>query len=278
MRVSHGVARRLAYASASCVAALLIGACGRSSGTPQQSPVSPTTSPNGGLVFAVGDTTDATPVAGVLKICKLGNVNGTYTISGSGPGSVIGSPATIATGVCEIVAENSDTAVLNVTVTETSAGLQSVSAMINPGNPVAFSNGGTLGINFYHGYTITFTNNVVVAGNNGCTPGYWKQTQHFDSWPSAYKPTDSFDATFGIGTNWFPSGYTLLDALSAGGGGATALGRQATAALLSAGKGFYPVSTADVISKVKAAYADPSIVESTKDQFDTFNNLGCPLN
>ena len=26
----------------------------------------------------------------------------------------------------------------------------------------------------------------------GCTPGYWKQSQHFDSWPAGYSPTCCF--------------------------------------------------------------------------------------
>jgi hypothetical protein len=280
MRVSHRVSRRLGSSSAFCVAALLIAGCGRSSLTPQQSPVSPSASPNGGSVSAVGDTTNSTAVAGVLKICKLGNVSGTFSVSGSGPGSVISSPVTIANAVCQIVAENSDTTPLDVTVTETSAGLQSVTAVINSGGEVPFSNGGTLGINLFHGYTLTFTNDIPVhhPGNNGCTPGYWKATQHFDSWASAYKPGDSFNTTFGIATNWFPNSYTLLDALQAGGGGASALSRHATAALLNAAAGFYPLTTSQVISAVQAAYADPSLIESTKNQLDTYNNLGCPLN
>src|SRR5262245_29821740 len=30
----------------------------------------------------------------------------------------------------------------------------------------------------------------------GCTPGYWKQSQHFDSWVG-HSPNDSFEAVFG---------------------------------------------------------------------------------
>src|SRR6476620_1824848 len=54
-------------------------------------------------------------------------------------------------------------------------------------------------------------------GTQGCTPGYWKQTQHFDSW-KVYQPTDSFNAVFGL-TGPFANSWTLLDALSQGGGG-----------------------------------------------------------
>ena len=72
--------------------------------------------------------------------------------------------------------------------------------------------------------------------------------------------------------------FSTLDALSNGGGGVNALGRQAAAALLNAGKGFYPLSTAQVIADVQAAYADASIVESTKNLLEADNILGCPLN
>ena len=34
-------------------------------------------------------------------------------------------------------------------------------------------------------------------GGEGCTPGFWKQEQHFDSWVG-FAPTDSFDAVFGV--------------------------------------------------------------------------------
>ncbi len=34
-------------------------------------------------------------------------------------------------------------------------------------------------------------------GGEGCTPGYWKQTQHFDSWVG-FQPSQFFDAVFGV--------------------------------------------------------------------------------
>ena len=66
----------------------------------------------------------------------------------------------------------------------------------------------------------------------GCTPGYWKQDQHFDSWEATgYEPGDSFDVVFGVASS---NGWTLLEALDAGGGDENALARHATAALLNA--------------------------------------------
>lgn len=31
------------------------------------------------------------------------------------------------------------------------------------------------------GFVVTFFNNPVFAGGQGCTPGYWRQEHHFDS-------------------------------------------------------------------------------------------------
>ena len=52
----------------------------------------------------------------------------------------------------------------------------------------------------------------------GCTPGYWKQEQHFDSWvPTGLQTTDLYGPLFGITPSFSPN--TLLDALGLGGGG-----------------------------------------------------------
>ena len=113
------------------------------------------------------------------------------------------------------------------------------------------------------------------TGLQGCTPGYWKQDQHFDSWPAPYAPDQLFDTYF---ANAFP-GKTLLEVLSTGGGGLDALGRHAVAALLNAGSGApdYPLTTAQVIAAFDAAFASGQY-EAQKNIFDRFNNLGCPLN
>ena len=49
----------------------------------------------------------------------------------------------------------------------------------------------------------------------GCTPGYWKQDQHFDSWPV---PTTTTLADAGFTNTGLPAGTTLLEALSFQGG------------------------------------------------------------
>ena len=109
-------------------------------------------------------------------------------------------------------------------------------------------------------------------GDDGCTPGYWKQEQHFDSWVG-YNPGDSFDAVFGVSY-----GGTLLEAAEAKGGGANALARHAVAALLNSSNPDvdYLYSTADVISMVQAAFANGDY-ETTKDLFEAQNELGCPI-
>lgn len=64
----------------------------------------------------------------------------------------------------------------------------------------------------------------------GCSPGYWKQPQHFDEWPAPYATSTLFSSVF---ENAFP-GKTLLQVLSLNGGGLNAVGRQTVAALLNA--------------------------------------------
>lgn len=118
------------------------------------------------------------------------------------------------------------------------------------------------------------------GGSQGCTPGYWKQDQHFDSW-QVYLPTDSFNSVFGI-SGPFANSLTLLDALNQGGGGIYALGRHSVAALLdSVHSGVaYGLTPAEVIAKTQAAYTsgDATLIEATKNVFAALNEKGCPLN
>ncbi|HUS70129.1 MAG TPA: hypothetical protein VM075_05040, partial [Anaerolineae bacterium] len=117
------------------------------------------------------------------------------------------------------------------------------------------------------------------GGGEGCTPGYWKQSQHFDSWVKPpYYPDGTnvsyFDDVFDRGPH-----VTLLKALGTGGGGEKALGRHAVAALLNAvaNSGVdYLYSTADVIHMVQVAY-DTGDFEGIKDLFAGENEAYCPL-
>ena len=115
-------------------------------------------------------------------------------------------------------------------------------------------------------------------GGEGCTPGYWKQTQHFDSWTAPYDPTDDFDATFGV--DFFNPNITLLAALELNGGkgGLNQLARAAVAALLNAASSGVdsPQTTAEVIAAVQGA--TPATYEAVKNVFAANNELGCPIN
>ncbi|MDH3306032.1 MAG: choice-of-anchor E domain-containing protein [Acidimicrobiia bacterium] len=107
---------------------------------------------------------------------------------------------------------------------------------------------------------------------DGCTPGYWKQTQHFWAW-TTYTQGDSFEAIFGVSYE-----KTLLQALKAGGGDEKALGRHATAALLNASNPdvSYAYSEAQIIALVQDAWATGEY-EQAKNLLAYQNELGCPI-
>jgi hypothetical protein len=112
-----------------------------------------------------------------------------------------------------------------------------------------------------------------------CSPGYWKQPQHFHSYVAPLTPTSQFDAVFG--STAFP-GKTLVDVLSTGGGGLIAYGRATVGALLNAAALNSGLTTAQVISDFNATFAGaPSgnsngYYGSANPQFTAPEN--CPLN
>ena len=115
-----------------------------------------------------------------------------------------------------------------------------------------------------------------------CSPGYWKQPQHFDSWVT-YLPTQTFSSVFGrtITINWSSKGKpqptsnpTLLQALQANGGGINLIAREAVDALLNATSLNFGFTTSQVIAAVQQAIDanNPSLL----NQFNLTEN--CPLN
>lgn len=66
----------------------------------------------------------------------------------------------------------------------------------------------------------------------GCTPGYWMQCQHLDSWaPTGFKPDDIFNTVFGVTQYINPENnnkpYTLLEVMGLqGNGNGTSSARQ----------------------------------------------------
>jgi len=112
------------------------------------------------------------------------------------------------------------------------------------------------------------------AGTEGKTPGFWRQPQHFDDWVG-FEPGDSFEAVFGVDATGDP---TLLDAVTAGGGGEFALQRHATAALLNAMNPNvdYAFTANQVVTAVQQAYATDSF-EPVKNQFEAENEKEADL-
>lgn len=121
-------------------------------------------------------------------------------------------------------------------------------------------------------------------GGEGCTPGYWKQDQHFDSWPYGVTTDTAFSTVFGreitvkIGKTMVTD-PTLLQALQAQGGSVNAAARHTVAAYLNAASSEvdYDLGAADVIAQFQANYPDGEL-EDMKDRFAQFNEQGCPLN
>lgn len=118
----------------------------------------------------------------------------------------------------------------------------------------------------------------------GCTPGYWMQDQHLDSWvPTGFKTTDKFNTVFGV-TQYVRSNgqpYTLLAVMrELNGNGdpiSTNLGFHAVAALLNAAHRNvnYGYAAGDIIQLFRNNLSQPAAL---KDSLAMLNERGCPLN
>ena len=141
------------------------------------------------------------------------------------------------------------------------------------GNPASFS-------------WITAALSLPPTPPEGCTPGYWKQEQHSDSWVDYDQNTsfpDAFDCSITI--KWSLKGKpfevtdpTLLRALQAKGGGESALARHAVAALLNAANPDvnYPRTVEEITTMVCDALSGGDI-EGTKNRLEGWNEEFCPL-
>jgi hypothetical protein len=142
------------------------------------------------------------------------------------------------------------------------------------------------------GVASTSPASAVRIGEEGCTPGYWKN--HTDNWQEA-KPSTLFSKRFSEGTTGTLEGVTFLQALKGGGGPGVAgaeriLARAATAAYLNAaheGVGYPWRRNAEgldgrppLVETVNDALAsgDRSTMLALASRLDDDNNLGCPLN
>ena len=114
-------------------------------------------------------------------------------------------------------------------------------------------------------------------GGQGCTPGYWRQSHHFDRWVG-YSPNQAFSTVF---ANAFP-GKTLAQVAATDGGGVNALGRHSVAALLNASSSgvSFDLTQRQVIDGFNAAFTSGNRIriEALKNELDMLNNQGCPLN
>jgi len=130
-------------------------------------------------------------------------------------------------------------------------------------------------------------------GNQGCTPGYWKQSQHFDSWTATgYTTGQAISTVFNVPASLKLNGAglgtsSLLNGLSFKGGSdasgkAQILLRAAVAGLLNTGGVQYGMTKTDLINSVNAALASGDGTQMTNigTQIDKLNNgkAGCPLN
>jgi hypothetical protein len=132
---------------------------------------------------------------------------------------------------------------------------------------------------------------AVTTGNQGCTPGYWKN--HTGNWEE-YTPSTKVGAAFGLPASSPVANTTLLQALQGGGGSGvsgarTILLRAATAALLNAahdGLGYPwrrftgPPAPSGFVPVVKNLVlgTDRDAMLSYASTLDKLNNSGCPLN
>jgi hypothetical protein len=102
----------------------------------------------------------------------------------------------------------------------------------------------------------------------GRTPGYWKQSQHFDQWPLPYRPVAKNGQPATKFKDVFtPSGpyttKTLLEVCGMGGGPPNPVGRHIVAALLNAARGWTPVLTVDAVKGIWSSYIQLGYYEPT---------------
>ena len=131
--------------------------------------------------------------------------------------------------------------------------------------------------------TTTTTTTTAPPGDEGCTPGFWKN--HPEEW-QGYVPGQTLGSVFTVPASIGLGNATLSQALQFGGGSslpaaAQILLRAATAALLNASHGDVEFSqdAASIISSVNSALAsgDRGTILSLAETLDSENNAGCPL-
>jgi hypothetical protein len=122
-------------------------------------------------------------------------------------------------------------------------------------------------------YNVCYDPDPVSDGDQGCTPGYWRN--HADRWAGVVSTAD-FDETFDV--DFFAPNISLGAAIWAKGGQYNALARHATAALLNAHSNLvnFRYTVQDVLDMVKGVEESGAIEDVAKELADA-NELGCPL-
>lgn len=281
--------RRSFTTTVALAAVLVTAACSGSDVSP--------TALGGNVADAVGDqNNNFTLTPGVVNVCAFfGNdlgPSGTFNASApAGEDVYVGDFSITPVPHCLEVwnATSAGTIPVSASYVSASAGFELERIVVAVGDGVAETNfenlynvtSASVNVNDAVGGFIWFKfveKDIPTGGGEGCTPGYWRQSQHFDSWTLPYTPSTPFSAVF---ADAFP-GQTLLDVVWARGGGINALGRSAVAALLNAAASSvnYDLSVQDVIDDFNAAFASGNrrTIEQQKDVFDFLNNQGCPLN
>jgi hypothetical protein len=150
-------------------------------------------------------------------------------------------------------------------------------ASVDPANRTATVRGHTEQV-----VVVTFINDHSAppppTGNQGCTPGFWKNNadKHGASqWP--IPTTTTFASAFGANDD-VSAGTTLEQALNMNGGGINALARHAAAAYLNSlpGAPNYQYTTAEVVTIVQNALNSNSY-GTAQGLLATANERGCPL-
>lgn len=226
-----------------------------------------------------------TPTRNNVVVCKVGS-DASFDVNGSAFGTI--TDGNCATVISSATGEFSATVTENVPANTTLDSIVRIQWLGSPSGPsfptagdttvITGTNSATAMYGLEYGTVLYFFNTPTPpppGGGEGCTPGYWKQPQHFDSYPAPYTSTTLFNDVF---ADAFP-GLTLPQVAAQGGGGLNALGRHTVAALLNAASSGvdYDLTVAQVIAMFDAAYASGDY-ETTKDIFAGYNEQGCPLN
>ena len=265
--------RRAMVCSATLASFLVVG-CG------PDSPTDP--AKTGGPAFAAADLGAGNGLANFefIEVCKYGStadVTVDMTQASSGNTSVTYSfadgecrnlgnfDATVGLGPADITASESNipTGFQFDSLRTTIVGRNGASGSVNVSTTNSFA---ILGADNDIGILLEFYNSEIPSGGGeGCTPGYWKQSQHFDSWvPTGFLTTQTAGSVFSSLGAACPTlaGKTLVDSLQGGGGAnfckkVRILTRAAVAAVLNAAHlgVSYPRTVADIQAAVKTAIA-----------------------